>query len=176
MQTISTLSRLVLLMALPAIALASSLSGDVSVRTTQPISSKTAKAGDKWTGTVARDLVRDGQLVSRRGANVEGVIDKVKPPEEGVGSTLVLRVTSIDGKPVESEVEQVHGSAPNRKALKKTIGWGTAGALIGAVLGGGKGAAIGAGAGAGIGGLRSLSQGKTDAVIASESVLTFQLR
>jgi hypothetical protein len=89
---------------------------------------------------------------------------------------LELEVTSVNGIPVvTSEVLEQGGSHKGRNA-KAIGGTAAAGAIIGALAGGGKGAAIGAGAGAGVGTAGAAATGKKDVRIPVETVLTFTVR
>ena len=45
----------------------------VSVRVGQTISSKNAKSGDPWVGTLAADLAIDGNVIAKRGAPIRGI-------------------------------------------------------------------------------------------------------
>jgi hypothetical protein len=153
----------------------------VSVWTTSSISTKTAKAGDKFTATLAKPIVDGDWVIAKKGATVEGtVIDadqggKVK----GVASlSLKLdRLTLSDGRTVDLDTSRLTREAKSTKkkdALKVGVGAGI-GAAIGAIAGGGKGAAIGAGAGGAAGGGYVLATRGEPAVIASETQLSFRL-
>jgi hypothetical protein len=153
----------------------------VSVWTTSSISTKTAKAGDRFTATLAKPIVDGDWVIAKKGATVEGtVIDadqggKVK----GVASlSLKLdRLTLSDGRTVDLDTSRLTREAKSTKkkdAVKVGVGAGI-GAAIGAIAGGGKGAAIGAGAGGAAGGGYVLATRGEPAVIASETQLSFRL-
>ncbi len=153
----------------------------LSVWTTSTISTKTAKAGDKFVATLAKPIVDGDWVVAKKGANVEGtVIDadqggKVK----GVASlSLKLdKLTLADGSKVDLDTSRLTREAKSTKkkdAMKVGIGAGI-GAAIGAIAGGGKGAAIGAGAGGAAGGGYVLATRGDPAVIGSETQLSFRL-
>lgn len=152
----------------------------ISVWTTSTISTKTAKSGDSFTGTLGQPIVDGDWVVAKKGATVEGVVvdadqgGRVK----GVASlTLqVNRLTLADGRTIDLETSKITRQAKSTKkkdAVKVGVGAGI-GAAIGAIAGGGKGAAIGAGAGAGAGGGYVLATKGDPAVIGSESQLTFR--
>jgi hypothetical protein len=79
----------------------------------------------------------------------------------------------VKGIPVASSSYSVQGKGHTKGNAEKIGGGAAAGALIGALAGGGKGAAIGAAAGAGAGTGVAAATGKEEAVIKSETVLTF---
>ena len=152
----------------------------LSVWTTSTISTKTAKAGDSFTATLAQPIVDGDWVVAKKGATVSGtVVDADQGGRvKGVASlTLqVNRLTLADGRTVDLETSKITREAKSTKkkdALKVGIGAGV-GAAIGAIAGGGKGAAIGAGAGAGAGGGYVLATKGDPAVVGSESQLTFR--
>ncbi len=152
----------------------------ISVWTSSTISTKTAKSGDSFTGTLGQAIVDGDWVVAKKGATVSGVV--VDSDEggrvKGVASlTLqVTRLTLADGRTVDLDTSKFTREAKTTKkkdAAKVGIGAG-AGAVIGGIIGGKKGAAIGAGTGAGAGTGVVLATKGDPAVIASESQLTFR--
>ncbi|MBL8187041.1 MAG: hypothetical protein JNK38_03485 [Acidobacteria bacterium] len=152
----------------------------ISVWTSSTISTKTAKSGDSFTGTLAQPIVDGDWVVAKKGATVSGVV--VNADEggrvKGVASlTLQLtRLTLADGRTVDLDTSKITRQAKTTKkkdAVKVGVGAGI-GAVTGAILGGKKGAAIGAGAGAGAGTGVVLATKGDPAVIGSESQLTFR--
>jgi hypothetical protein len=146
----------------------------ISVRTTNSLSSATAKPGQAWTGSLDKDLVVNGKTIAKKGDEVKGVVAAATPSGRLHNSgRLSLRVTSINGMAVASSYNVHHGESHTKSNAEKIGGGAAAGALIGALAGGGKGAAIGAGAGAGAGTGVAMYTGKKEAVVPSESLLTF---
>ena len=152
----------------------------ISIWTSSTISTKTAKSGDSFTGTLAQPIVDGDWVVAKKGATVSGVV--VNADEggrvKGVASlTLQLtRLTLADGRTVDLDTSKITRQAKTTKkkdAVKVGVGAGI-GAVTGAILGGKKGAAIGAGAGAGAGTGVVLATKGDPAVIGSESQLTFR--
>ncbi len=149
-----------------------------TVRLGSTISSGTARSGEKFEGVLARDAVSGGQVVAKAGSTVHGKVTYVKPSGRlHAPGVITLRLTSVD---IEGQPEAVHTTAASRKGKSHTksnvtkIGGGAAaGAVIGALVGGGKGAAIGAGAGAAGGTGVAAATGKQEAVFPAETMLTF---
>lgn len=154
----------------------------LSIFTTNTLSTKTSRAGDSFVGALASAIVDNDWVIARKGATVEGVITSSDPggKVKGVASlTLVVkRLELADGRKVELSTSSFTRQAKTTKkkdAVK--IGGGAAGgALIGAIIGGKKGAAIGAGVGGGAGTAAVLATRGDPATIPSESRVTFRLR
>ncbi|HEU0140965.1 MAG TPA: hypothetical protein VFQ79_14675 [Bryobacteraceae bacterium] len=152
------------------------------IRTIEAISTKTAKKGDTFSGTLV-DALRDGdRLIAPRGANVAGIVTESDPGGRVKGrASLSVQLTRLGtdyGGPVDISTGAVSVEAQGSKAKDaRNIGIGAGiGAAIGAIAGGGKGAAIGAGAGAAAGTGATLATHGEAATIPSETVLTFELR
>jgi hypothetical protein len=153
----------------------------ISVVTDQSVSSKTAKAGEPVTGSVAHDVISDGKVVIPKGAPVKLTVSSVQA--SGRLSTpaklyLRLRTVTVGGKTytiATSSAGRTLGGKGKRDA--GFIGGGAAGgAVIGALAGGGKGAAIGAAAGAGAGTAGAAATGKKDIEFPAETRLAFTTR
>lgn len=150
----------------------------ITIRTASEISSKTAKAGNRFEGTLARDLVVGGKTIAKAGAPVRGKITSAKSSGRlHAPGELALRLTAVEvsGKMVTVSTGShfAKGKGHTKSNATKIGGGAAAGALIGALAGGGKGAAIGAGVGAGAGTGVAVATGKEEAVIPAESALTF---
>ena len=87
--------------------------------------------------------------------------------------TISIRLTSIDGNAVSSSAYGVKGKSHTKSNATKIGGGAAAGAIIGALAGGGKGAAIGTLAGGAAGTGVAAYTGKQPAVIAAERAITF---
>lgn len=150
------------------------------VRTTNTLSTKTAKPGEQFTGSLEEPITAGNSVVAAKGASVRGTIVEADPGGRVKGlARLAVRVTQIettDGwKDVSTGAYAVEAKKSTKKDLTKVaIGTGI-GAAIGAIAGGGKGAAIGAGAGAGAGTGTVLATRGDAAEIPSESILPFSL-
>jgi hypothetical protein len=181
-RTISTF--LMLALAVPALAQAGGTipaGVKISVVTDQSVSSKTAKAGETVTGSVAHDVISDGKVVIPKGSPAKLTVSSVQA--SGRLSTpaklyLRLRSVTVGGKSytiATSSAGRTEGGKGKRDA--GFIGGGAAGgAVIGALAGGGKGAAIGAAAGAGAGTAGAAATGKKDIEYPAETRLSFTTR
>ena len=153
---------------------------DVTVRTVQTLSTKTAENGTKFEATLREPLMAGNVVVAPKGARAFGVVSNSDDGGRVKGvASITVRLTSLEvnGREVEidtSTVTQTAKSSKQKDAVKVGVASGI-GAAIGAIAGGGKGAAIGAGAGAGAGTGVVLATKGDPAVIPSETALTFRL-
>jgi len=181
-RTIATF--LALALALPALTQASGTipaGTKIPVVIDQSVSSKTAKAGQTVTGTVAQDVTVGGIVVIPKGSSAKLIVSSVQA--SGRLSTpaklyLRLRTVTVGGKTYTLATSSA-GRTEKGKGKRDAgfIGGGAAGgAIIGALAGGGKGAAIGAGAGAGAGTVGAAATGKKDIEYPAESRLSFTTR
>ena len=117
------------------------------------VASDTSKVEDPVRATLRRAIVRDGLTVLPAGTPLDGSVVAVERSGKVKGlASLSIRFKDVV---VEDERYELRASTVSRQAhsTKKKdatkVGIGTgAGALVGALIGGGKGAAIGAGVGA----------------------------
>jgi hypothetical protein len=151
------------------------------VRTTTAVSTKSHRAGDRFSATLLDPLVVDGQVVAPGGADVSGVVAEADPGGRVKGvAYLAVRLTEIgtaNGQRVDIRTNSIARQARTTKkkdATKIAVGSGV-GAAVGAIAGGGRGAAIGAAAGGGAGTGVVLATRGDPAVLPSESVLQFRL-
>jgi len=115
----------------------------VRVRLGSEISSATARAGQTWNGTVARNVVVLGRTVAKRGDEVTGKITDTKSSGRlRAPGQLALRLTSINGQPVSSSAYYRQAKSPT-KTNAKTGRSASATEEIRALSGGGKGAELG---------------------------------
>jgi hypothetical protein len=150
----------------------------LTIRTTRELSTKTAKTGDAFSAVLEEPISVDGWVVAGQGAKADGrVVEADKGGRVKGKASLSIELTSLtlaDGRKVEIVTSPVSNeAAANRKkdAAKVGIAAG-AGAAVGAIAGGGQGAAIGALVGGGAG---AALRGEA-AVIAAETVVSFELR
>ena len=118
------------------------------------LSSERARVEDRVDAKVARDVMADGHVAIPAGSRVIGSVTvverggKVKEPARlGVRfHTLVL----ADGREIPLRTEPIYreGESPASDSARKIGGAAVGGAILGAIIGGGKGAVIGGATGA----------------------------
>ena len=148
----------------------------VTVRLGNRLSSATARSGQTFEATVARDIVVNGKIVVKAGSPAKGKVTYAKSSgrlhKPGV---ITIRLTSVGGSRVSSTAVSAKGKGHGKSNVTKVGGGAAAGALIGGLAGGGKGALIGAGAGTAAGTGVAAATGKEEAVMSSESVRVFTI-
>jgi len=150
------------------------------VRMGNSITSKTANAGDTFTGTLAHGVSVNGVVAIPAGAGVSGTVVDAKSPGRFKGEgVLSIALTAVDAGgaavPIQTSTytQTVKGKG---KRTAVAVGGGTgAGALIGGLAGGGKGALIGGLVGAGAGTAGAAFTGNKELEIPAESAVTFRL-
>ena len=152
----------------------------VVIRMGNTIDTKTANAGDSFTGTLAQSIAVDGVVAIPSGAGVAGTVVESKSPGKFKGAgDLAITLTSINVRGVPTNIETSTYTQTVKGKGKRTAvmaGGGTgAGALIGGLAGGGKGALIGGLIGAGAGTAGAAFTGNKDLQVPAESVVTFKL-
>lgn len=122
---------------------------EMQVRLDTPLSSRTARAEDRFEGTVMRPVYVDNRMVVSAGARVRGTVVSAEPANRPVrGGKLDLAFNSIELEDntridVRSRVVSISENV-DRSETGEKAGMGAAlGALLGSVIGGKKGALIG---------------------------------
>jgi hypothetical protein len=146
----------------------------------QRLSSHDNNAGEDFAGTLASDIVVDGEVAIPKGSAASGVITKSKKQGTFKGEAdfaIELRSVRVGGKsyPISSSTYAASVKGKGKRTAVVTGGGAAVGALIGGLAGGGKGAAIGAGVGAGGGLAASGATGGENVNLAAESKVTFKL-
>jgi hypothetical protein len=152
----------------------------LTVRTGQPLSSKSSQTGQTFLATLAQPVSVGGRSALPAGATVSGTVvtAKAKGKIKGEGQLdLTLTSVSVGGHTHQIQTEVLSSTVKGKgKRTAATTGGGAAGgALIGGIAGGGKGAAIGAGVGAAAGFIGGSLTGNKQIEIPSESALSFTL-
>jgi hypothetical protein len=150
----------------------------LTVRLGSEISSGTAEAGQSFNAILARNLVVKGKTLAKEGARVRGKVTLAKSSGRlHAPGELTLRLTAVEirGKmvPISSSAYRAKGKGHTKGNAEKIGGGAAAGAIIGALAGGGKGAAIGSVVGAGAGTGVAAATGKEEAIVPAETALTF---
>jgi hypothetical protein len=151
-----------------------------TVRMGETLSSKTSKAGEPFTASVAEPVEVNGATVIPTGADATGHVTTAVPKGRFKGEAklgIVLDTITINGRKYEVKTTSVNRTEKGKgKRTGAMIGGGAGlGALVGGLAGGGKGAAIGALAGAGAGTAGAAYTGNKDITIPVEAAMSFKL-
>src|SRR5919108_2177934 len=153
----------------------------ILIRMIDGVDSSKNHVGDIFHASLETDLNVNGTLVAHKGTDVYGRLAEAQKSGNFSGkSELQLELTRlvIDGHdyPVVSSDYTLQGKGQGKSTAKKVGGIAAAGAIIGAIAGGGKGAAIGAASGGALGaGVQVLTKGE-QVKVPSETVLEFRLQ
>src|SRR5262245_26436534 len=121
----------------------------IHVRLNERISSETARAGDRWRGSVTSPVYVDDREVIPEGSEVEGVVVAAEEARRGSRARLQLAVRAVrvgDRRTsIDARSEPVIAGSPRARNLGAIAGGAAAGALIGKATSdeAGKGAIIG---------------------------------
>jgi hypothetical protein len=153
----------------------------LTVRLSQPLSSKGSQPGETFMATLAEPVSVDGQPIIAKGANVRGTVVNAKAMGHFKGGAILqLKLDSVTFNGQEHPIRSSLWSQELKGKGKRSavaIGGGTAvGAALGGIFGGGKGAAIGALAGGGAGTAGAAYTGNKEIELPAESALRFTLK
>ncbi len=150
------------------------------IRLDTSVTTKNARTGNRFTGTVVSPATVDGSVVLPIGSSVHGYVVNSAPSGRLKGrAVLSLRLTSVavDGQTLRlATSSDTRVSAGHKKHNLAWIGGGTGGGLlIGALAGGPLGAVIGAGSGAAAGFAGAAITGRRQVRLPAETELNFRL-
>lgn len=153
----------------------------LQLRTSEPVASKKAKAGEPVQFTVISDVTFGGVLAIPRGATVHGVVTEAKKAGELAGNaTLGITLTSLDlaGQSYPLTTDEFRVKGPNKagETVGNALGAGLVGTIIGCAVGRGTGCAVGAGAGLAAGTAASAASSGPGVWIPAEALVSFHLK
>jgi hypothetical protein len=146
-----------------------------------PLSSERARIEDRVEARVTRDVVADGRLAIPAGSRAVGAVPLVERGGKVKQSArLGLRFHTLvlpDGREVSLSTEPVYreGESPAPDSARKIGGAAIGGAILGAIIGGGKGAVIGGATGAAGGSAVVMSGDRHAATLAPGTIVTVRL-
>lgn len=146
-----------------------------------PITSEKANIEDRVEARVTRDVYADGKLAIPSGSRVIGSVTVVerggKVKERARLGVRFHTLVLADGRQIDLRTDPIYreGQSPTGESSKKIGGAAVGGAVLGAIMGGGKGAIIGGAAGAAGGTAAVMAGGRNAATIPSGTVLTARL-
>ena len=153
----------------------------LTVRMIDAVDSEKTRLGETFRASIDEPVLVDGQAVIPRGADAIAKLVEDQQSGKITGKTvltLTLMQVMVNGRMVDVSTGDVSQASSSRGARSGKVIGGTAaaGAIIGAIAGGGRGAAIGAGSGAAVGtGVQVFTKGQR-VRIPSETRLTFTLQ
>ena len=156
----------------------------IPIRLSGEIDTKTANAGDTFTGTTAANVSNAGTTVIPSGTPATGRVVEAKAAGRLSGAALLtielvsIKLPAPGGQPQDVSIVTKQLSSKDKGngsgTATKTAGGAGLGAVIGAIAGGGRGAGIGAVSGGAVGlGASALTPGK-QIDLKPEALLQFQ--
>jgi hypothetical protein len=150
----------------------------IGLQVDRSLSSETAHVEDRIEARVTRDVMASGQRAIPAGSRMLGSVvvvergGKIKEPARlGVRfHTLVL----ADGTEMPLRTEAIYrdGESPGNESSRKIGGAAVGGAILGAIIGGGKGAMIGGATGAAGGTAAVMAGGRNAATLPAGTIVT----
>lgn len=150
----------------------------ILVTMTDTLDTKSAYAGQRFTGTLAANLAAEGSLVARQGTVVYGEVVEASSARRASGkSQLKIQLTQIvlggNAIPIITNVFDTEGKSSGRRTFRRLLGGAGLGAAFGAI---GGDAAMGAAIGAASGAVLSVIQKGDQVQIPSEAQVEFRLQ
>src|SRR5215471_3758479 len=149
---------------------------EIPVILSSTINSRVANPGDEFEGSVATDILVDGEAAIPKGSAVTGTVVNSKKQGTFKGQAdLAVKLTRLQvrgkGYMIASSTYAATQKGKGKRTAAVTGGGAAIGALIGGLAGGGKGAAVGAGGGLAASG----ATGGKNVEFPAESRITFKL-
>jgi hypothetical protein len=152
----------------------------ITVRLAQALGSKSSQTGDSFAATVTDPISVGGEVVIPAASTARGTVVEAKAKGKVKGEArLKLALNKItvggDSYTIATSMSATTAKGKGKRTAATTGGGAAAGAIIGAIAGGGKGAAIGALVGGGAGFAGGALTGNSQIELPAETVLTFKL-
>ncbi|MEO5894381.1 MAG: hypothetical protein ABIS06_01625 [Vicinamibacterales bacterium] len=146
-----------------------------------PMTSERAQVEDRVDARVTRDVYVDGRLVIPSRSRMIGAVTLVErggKVKERARLGVRFHTLVLDGGrqvAVRTETIMREGEPPSGESSKKIGGAAIGGAVLGAIIGGGKGAVLGGAAGAAGGTAAVMAGGRNPATLAGGTIVTARL-
>jgi hypothetical protein len=146
-----------------------------------PLSSERTQIEERVEARVTRDVTSDGRVAVPAGSRVLGSVTVVerggKMKERARLGVRFHTLVLADGRQVPLRTETIirEGDSPSNESARKIGGAAIGGAILGAILGGGKGAVIGGAAGAGGGSAAVMAGDRNAATLPAGTVVSVRL-
>ena len=153
----------------------------IGLRIESTVSSEVAKIEDPVEARVTRDVRVGSKIAIPAGARVLGSVMQVERGGKMKNAARIgvrfhtLVLADNTRIPMQTEAIYREGKSPGNESAVKVGGAAVGGAILGAIIGGGKGAAIGGSVGAAGGTAAVMAGGRNPAVLASGTSLTVRL-
>jgi hypothetical protein len=153
----------------------------IGLRIESTVSSEVAKVEDSVEARVTRDVRVGSEVAIPAGSRVLGSVMQVERGGKMKNAARIgvrfhtLVLPDFTRMPMQTETIYREGKSPGQESAAKVGGAAVGGAILGAIIGGGKGAAIGGAVGAAGGTGVVMAGGRNPAVLASGTSLTVRL-
>jgi type IV secretory pathway VirB10-like protein len=153
----------------------------IGLRIESTVSSEVAKVEDPVEARVTRDVRIGSEVAIPSGSRVLGSVILVERGGKMKNAARIgvrfhtLALSDGTRMPMHTEAIYREGKSPGQESAAKVGGAAVGGAILGAIIGGGKGAAIGGAVGAAGGTGVVMAGGRNPAVLASGTSLTVRL-
>ena len=145
------------------------------------LSSERASVEDRVDARVTRDVLADGRVAIPAGSRMIGAVTLVerggKIKERARLGVRFHTIVFADGTEARIHAEQIYreGEPPSGESARKIGGAAVGGAILGAILGGGKGAVLGGAAGAAGGTAATMAGDRNPATLPTGTIVTVRL-
>ena len=153
----------------------------VGLQVDTPLSSERARIEDRVDARVTRDVTSSGRVAIPAGSRVIGSVTLVerggKMKERARLGVRFHTLVLADGREVPLRTEAIfrEGDSPANESARKIGGAAIGGAILGAIMGGGKGAVVGGAAGAAGGSAAVMAGDRNAATLPAGTVVTVRL-
>jgi type IV secretory pathway VirB10-like protein len=153
----------------------------VGLKVETPLSSERARIEDRVDARVTRDVTSAGRVAIPAGSRVIGSVTLVerggKVKERARLGVRFHTLVLADGREVPLRTEAIfrEGDSPANESARKIGGAAIGGAILGAIMGGGKGAVVGGAAGAAGGSAVVMAGDRNAATLPAGTVVTVRL-